>query len=260
MKLTVLGSVSPYAHCNSACPSYFVESGKNKILLDCGSGSHRFFNMQNNLDGLVIIISHLHKDHYNDLFNYLYTSFAFHNLGLISNKIQVYLPSFPIDILNGITSEKNCFADFHIYDENTVINVGDLHISFCEIKHAKDVINFASKVECGGKSLVYSGDVSFVDCDKLSVFATQCDLLVCESSLLEKHNFPEICNHLTAKQAGIIAKNANVKKLLLTHFWPDENLIEYKIEAEQEFKNVNLAKENLECLIGQISNNKEQEK
>lgn len=246
MKLKVLGSVSPFAHCNSACPSYLIKSGKTRILLDCGSGSHRFFDMQADLDGLIVIISHLHKDHYNDLFNYLYTSFAFHNLGLISNKIQIYLPNCPKDIVNTIVNEKNCFADFHIYNESTIINIENTQISFCEIKHSKDVINFASKIECRGNSIVYSGDVSFVDCDKLSQFASKSDLLICESSLLVEHNFPEICNHLTAKQAGIIAKNAKVKKLLLTHFWPDEDLTKYVNEACQEFDNVVLAKENLE--------------
>ena len=95
MKIKVLGTSSPYAHENSACPSYHIYDDKLNILLDCGSGSHRFFDMQKNLNGLNIFVSHLHHDHYNDLFNYLYSAYALHNLGLINEKIQVFLPNFP---------------------------------------------------------------------------------------------------------------------------------------------------------------------
>ena len=39
MKLKVLGSVSPYCKDQLNCPGYLIDSGKGKILLDCGSGS-----------------------------------------------------------------------------------------------------------------------------------------------------------------------------------------------------------------------------
>ena len=57
------------------------------------------------------------------------------------------------------------------------------------------------------------------------------------------HGFPKECNHLTALQAGEIAKEANVKKLILTHFWPEEDTKNYYKEAKQIFNNVFIAKE-----------------
>ena len=62
--------------------------------------------------------------------------------------------------------------------------------------------------------------------------------MICESSLLKSYGFPEINSHLTAEQAAIIAKQANVKGLALTHFWPEENVQKYVEEAKQVFKNV----------------------
>lgn len=50
--------------------------------------------------------------------------------------------------------------------------------------------------------------------------------------------------HLNAESTAIIAQKANVKKLILTHFWPLENKKEYLKEAKKVFKNTYLAKEN----------------
>ena len=62
--------------------------------------------------------------------------------------------------------------------------------------------------------------------------------MICESSLLKSYGFPEINSHLTAEQAAIIAKQANVKGLALTHFWPEENIQNYLDEARKFFRNV----------------------
>lgn len=80
IRLEVLGTKSPFATPSYACPSYLLTCGEEKLLLDCGSGSRRFFDF-NNLDNLNILISHLHRDHYNDLFNYMYASYSLKNLG-----------------------------------------------------------------------------------------------------------------------------------------------------------------------------------
>lgn len=244
MKMKILGSMSPYAHYDKACPSYYIKDKDLNLLLDCGSGSHRFFDMQKDVNGLNIIISHLHRDHYNDIYNYLYTSFVLHNQGVVTDKLQIYLPDYPKEIAQDIINEKNAFADFHLIDKDSVLQIGDAKISFCSIEHSKDVKNFATKIEKDGQIIVYSSDVSYASAQKLALFSQNADLLLCESSLLQEHGFPEICNHLTAKQAGTIAKMANVKALVLTHFWPEENLEKYKKEAESVFPNVKLAKEN----------------
>ena len=74
-------------------------------------------------------------------------------------------------------------------------------------------------------------------------FVKGADLLISESSLLTSYGFPEISSHLTAKQAGIIAKEANVGALMLTHFWPDELPEKYVEEAKSIFPKVIAANE-----------------
>ena len=57
ISLKILGIQSPFCDEKSACPSYYIKYKNTKILLDCGSGSHRFFNFDD-IDDLNIFISH----------------------------------------------------------------------------------------------------------------------------------------------------------------------------------------------------------
>lgn len=82
-------------------------------------------------------------------------------------------------------------------------------------------------------------------------------MLVCESSLLTSHGFPEINSHLTAKQAAIIAKDANVKGLMLTHFWPEELPEKYIEEAKSIFPKAIASTEGLVIDLPEIEKNKE---
>lgn len=68
-----------------------------------------------------------------------------------------------------------------------------------------------------GKSIAYITDTAL--CNSCYKLAKNVDVLICEatyvSNLEEKG---ESYNHLTAKQAALIANKANVKKLVLVHF------------------------------------------
>ena len=245
MKLTILGTMSPYSKQANACPSYMIESNTTRLLLDCGSGSHRFFDMQNKINGLNIIISHLHRDHYNDLFNYQYAAFVLHRQNKLHSPINIYLPENPKRISQDIISEKNAFCRYHFINTDNELSIGDLKIKFMRVKHAQDVETYAIKISDGSSVLTYTADMSFACKDKFVEFAKNANIILSESSLLEEYGFPEINSHLTAKQAGIIAKLSNVDKLILTHFWPEEDLNKYLREARMEFSNTYIAKENV---------------
>ena len=221
MKLKVLGTQSPYNTVGHNCPGFLITEGDTKLMIDCGSGSHSLLNFPSDLENLSIIISHLHRDHYNDIYNLQYSSFVFHNQKRLQKPISIYLPSNPVSIYEDIISEDNSFANYSTIDENTNLHIGNLGISFCKTVHP--VETYAVKVTNGNRTIVYTSDTSFSAKSQLVEFAQKADLLICESSLLTSYGFPEINSHLTAKQAGIIAKEANVGGLVLTHFWPEEN-------------------------------------
>lgn len=47
---------------------------------------------------------------------------------------------------------------------------------------------------------------------------------------------------MTARENAVIARNARVKRLLLSHFWPFDDLNIYLKEAKEEFTNTVLSK------------------
>ena len=100
-----------------------------------------------------------------------------------------------------------------------------------------------------GKKIGISGDT--MPTKELEEFFNECDYLVFDSTFLdeEKQKAQDTC-HSTAKQAAELAKKANVKNLILTHFsarYKDE--IGHKTEAEQIHNSVITAKDLLEVII-----------
>jgi ribonuclease Z len=68
-----------------------------------------------------------------------------------------------------------------------------------------------------GKKITYIADTVLTD--NCIALAEDADLLISESVYASEHeNKAEEYKHLTARQAGMIANKANVKKLVLTHF------------------------------------------
>ncbi|MBT8243119.1 MAG: ribonuclease Z [Nitrosopumilus sp.] len=100
-----------------------------------------------------------------------------------------------------------------------------------------------------GKKIGISGDT--MPTEKLEKFFKNCDYLVFDSTFLdeEKLRAQETC-HSTAKQAATLAKNANVKNLILTHFsarYKDES--GHLSEAKEIHSSVITSKDLLEVEI-----------
>ncbi len=242
MEIKVMGIVSPMTTFEHNCPGFLITSGRNKLMLDCGSGSTRFLEGRvSSLENFSAILTHLHGDHYNDIINIQYGSFSYHNQKRLEYPVSIYLPATPEEKCKAVVEEKDAFAKYKIINEKSKITIGDMQISFCKTDHA--IETYAVKVQEGDKNIVYTSDTSFSAVDRLAEFAKNTDLLICESSLLKEYGFPEINSHLTAQQAGTIARKAKAKKLVLTHFWQEEKIEKYVKEAKQEFFNVIAAKE-----------------
>lgn len=241
MKLKILGTCSPYTTNRHNCPGFLVIENEVKVMLDCGSGCQKLLNLPEDLENLTVILSHLHRDHYNDIFNLQYASFSFHNLKRIKKPIEIYLPSTPELRYKDITSEEAAFAQYFSLKPEKKIKIGNLEISFCQTDHPLET--YAMKITNGRKTIVYTADTSFSAKQKLVKFAQNADLLICESSLLKSYGFPTINSHLTAEQAGMIANEAGVTQLLLTHFWPEEPIENFVKEAKTIFYNVIAAQE-----------------
>jgi ribonuclease BN (tRNA processing enzyme) len=249
-KITVkpLGTVSPYCKGKHNCPAFLINYNDKKILLDCGNGITRLLNLPKEIIGLNVFITHLHKDHFGDLGLLQYASYVYHNLGLLKDKINIYLPSLDYqDNKKAIINTTESFANYNVIDEQTKYMIDDLVISFYDNK-SHTIPSYVIKLENADFKIVYTGDVGNTNIDALGHFCKNADLLICESSLVKSHN-ALTSTHLHAYEAGMIAKKANVKQLLLTHFWPETPKSEYLAEAKQVFENVAVAEEGKKIIV-----------
>ncbi|MBM4433375.1 MAG: MBL fold metallo-hydrolase [Chloroflexi bacterium] len=242
MKLTILGSSAAYPRAGGACSGYLVEEGKTRLLVDCGTGV--LSNMQKLLalkDMAHIIISHLHADHCIDLVPYRYAL-----MRPVHKDIhpQLYLPPGGakglLKNVSAFNTSLTFYSDFFKikeYDPKTILKVGDLNVKFAMVKH---YIDSHAMAITGSKKMVYSSDSGV--CDELAELALDADLFLCEATRCDPADAD--WGHLAAVEVGKLAKKANVRRLMLTHFWPECDYTKSIKQAEAAFgKPVEVAEE-----------------
>lgn len=230
MKVTVLGNYGPYPRAKGACSGYLVESEQTKILIDCGSGTlSRLQQIMENLGDLdIIILTHFHSDHISDALVLKYAIGFGRMNGKISHPIPLYTPATPKEYLNKLQF-KDAF-ERKIITDHLKWNYKDVEILFRKMNHSIEC--YGVMIKNYGKKFVYSADTKY--CDPILQLSHEADLLLCESTVLERDK-TATTSHLSPKEAGEIGQKCNVKKLLLTHFWPEYDLEEIIGEARNTF-------------------------
>ena len=225
MKITILGSGTCVPSLKRSSCSVLIEIGKGLLLFDSGAGTmRRLLEAGVTIDRLShIFYSHLHPDHTGELVTLLFAS-------KYPNTYRRLKP-FTIVAAEGFVNfyEKLKFA----YGEWIELSPGLLRISELNTKGRDHLdcglfdvdslpmehtdMSLAYRITGpNGKSVVYSGDTDF--CDNLVTLAKGVDVLICESALPDEMKVP---GHLTPSLAGRIATQAGVKKLVLSHFYPE---------------------------------------
>ncbi|MDP4093359.1 MAG: MBL fold metallo-hydrolase [Bacillota bacterium] len=232
MKVTVLGNNGPFQSAGGACSGYLLSEGDTKILIDCGNGVlgnlFKFTGMEQ-LD--AIILTHLHSDHMSDMMVLKYAVDIKIKRGMMKKGIDVYAPSEPLEEYNRL-NVNNVF-NLKQVTENLNLRFENLNITFKEMKHP--VKCFGVSIDTGKKRFVFSGDTAWTQ--NIIEFAGGCDVLMLDAGLLSSQKTDENVPHLTAKECGIVAREAGVKRLLLTHFWPEGNTTPHVAEARENFEN-----------------------
>lgn len=248
IEIIPLGTVSPYPKENMNCPGFLIKYNNKNVLLDCGNGITRLLKLPKDLENLNVIITHYHKDHFGDIGALQYASYVYHNLGILNSKIKIYLPENDINFSKQmIISSPESYAEYFDINDNFSFSVDDLNVSFKD-NNSHSIESFMVKLQNKEFKIVYTSDVGITNFNALIDFCKDADLLICESSFLKRHNSNSKA-HLTAYDASILAKKSNSKKLLLTHFWPEEDKNSYLNEAMQNFQNVEASHENKKLVL-----------
>ena len=231
MKLTILGNNGPFPAAGGACSGYLIRDRGKNILIDCGNGVlanlQKFIRFEE-LD--AIILTHLHSDHISDVHVLKYAMQIKRKRGQANKLLELYAPPDPAEEYSRLDA-KDAFA-LKAVSADIRLKIGDMDISFAQMKHP--YMDFAVSMECSGKKFVFSGDTSWTDA--IISFAAGADLLMLDAGLLES-DYTEGAAHLTASQCGDVALEAGVKRLLLTHFWPEYDVNDLLEEARRSFSN-----------------------
>jgi len=238
MKLTVLGNYGSFPGMDGACSGYLIQDANKKILIDCGNGTISRLQRYCRIEDLdMVILSHLHFDHMADIFPLKYAMETKASTGQNLSKIKLYLPEYPKEIYNEICNG-NVFHSKTVTD-GFEIETGSLRITFVRVPHL--IESYAIIIKSGNKKLVYSGDTAYSD--EIVKAAKGASLFLCESTLLDKTGGARLIHHMSAGAAGRAASLADVEKLMLTHFWYEEKIDNYLIEARRYFNNVLIAEQ-----------------
>jgi ribonuclease BN (tRNA processing enzyme) len=107
----------------------------------------------------------------------------------------------------------NAFA-WQGIDETEVVSIGDLSLRFSRTDHPPPT--YAVEASANGKRLVYTSDTG--PGWSVDAFARNADLVLSEATYLHGEKPAEI--HLSAREAGLAARAAGARRLMLTHLWP----------------------------------------
>lgn len=116
------------------------------------------------------------------------------------------------------------------------------HQGYLDLKGQRITLDAVSYIRKGDRLAVV---IDTRLCQNAIDIARDAKVLLCESTYLEEHRDLAYKHyHLTAKQAAEIAKEANVKKLILTHFSARYQFLkDFENEAKEIFPNTFVAKD-----------------
>ncbi|MBO9128714.1 MBL fold metallo-hydrolase [Bacillus sp. 165] len=230
MKVTVVGYWGGYPEAGEATTGYLFEQDDFRLLIDCGSGvlSHlQKYIAPEQLD--AVLISHYHHDHVADIGVLQYAR-------LITSLGRDKLPELPI---YGHAADKQGFASLThepytkgiAYKPEEALQIGPFSITFMKTKHP--AVCYAMRITGGEQTVVFTADSSYLS--EFVSFANRADLFICECNLYENQDGAKI-GHMNSKEAGSIAKEAEVTELLLTHLPHQGNIQQLAEQAGKVFE------------------------
>ncbi|MFZ0484475.1 MAG: MBL fold metallo-hydrolase, partial [Desulfobacterales bacterium] len=239
LSVTILGSGTCVPSLKRSSCSVLMRTGDNILLFDSGAGTmRRLLEAGVEIyDVSFLFYSHFHPDHTSELVPFLFSnkypdgSRRKKPLTLVAgNGLLTFYENLKLvyghwieldsDFLNMIELD-NTHHDMRRFD--------DFKVETLPVEHNPESIAYRITGP-GGASVVYSGDTDFSD--NLVMLSKDADLLICESALPDEL---KVKGHLTPSLAGEIAKRANVRKLVLTHFYPECDLVDMKKECRKTY-------------------------
>ncbi|MFJ7827873.1 MBL fold metallo-hydrolase [Psychrobacillus sp. NPDC096623] len=227
MECRVIGMWGGFPKKNGPCSGYLLTHEGFSLLMDCGSGV--LSELQNYIDLNDInhvVLTHYHYDHFSDIGAYLFSRLVNTQLSRTTEELSVYGPA---DEGMQKQVEAVAYSRFISFNEKSQLEIGPFTCTF--MKNIHPVVTYSIKIECAGKSIVFTSDSSFTE--DLVSFAADSDLLITECSLYEGMDGAG-SGHMTSEHAGILAYQSKAKRVLLTHLPHFGDLNDLVVSAKKQ--------------------------
>ncbi|MGD8883632.1 MAG: MBL fold metallo-hydrolase [Desulfobacterales bacterium] len=219
-----------------------IEAPGTKFLLDCGASAlismKRFGVRTADID--KILITHLHGDHFGGVPFFILDS------QLISKRTKPLLIAGPPGVKDRIHSAmeimfpgssrvKQKFGiEFLELQKGARTEIGQVFVTAEGVAHASGSPSYALRIECAGKSIVYSGDTEWTD--NLITVARGADLFIAEAYFYEK----KIKYHLNYQTLMEKKAELDCKRIILTHMSDDmlRRLDSLELEYAEDGKDI----------------------
>jgi len=213
LKVTMLGTGVGIPQPGRSQAAVLVENDQT-LLLDCGAGTLlRLDEVGAGLEELdTVVLTHLHLDHVSDLLALANARYLADMPGLLiygPQGTEVYFriakSVYPnLEKMNVAVQELKPMDSFSLKGFDVFAE---------EARHS--VTALAYRLEAEEKVLVYSGDTE--PSPRVAALAKGADLLIHECSFPEPF---DVTNHTTPKKLGNLIKDLGVKRVVLTHLYP----------------------------------------
>jgi ribonuclease BN (tRNA processing enzyme) len=223
LSLTVLGCDGSWTGPGGAGSGYLVRSGATNLWMDAGPGT--FARLQEHIDPAsidAVFISHHHPDHWTDL----------HAL-VIHARYALGREGIPIYAAAGLGKHTDLLqsreCEWFPLTDGDKAHIGELDLSFHRTDHTFETL--AARIGVGSRALGYSADTG--PGWTLAELGTGLGLVLCEATYTFEHE--GTAGHMSGRQAGAQARDAGVRRLVITHRWPTIDAAAVATEAARAF-------------------------
>lgn len=257
LRITLLGTGTPFPNPNAFGTCTLIEAGKEKVLLDCGRGTTIRLCEAGHSVGSVnrVFLSHYHSDHYAGIFDLLMTGAIPQRFANRAGPLHVHGPKGLDHVVNGAWEASTPDREIrvadgeidpddmrmvpHEFEEGTVFDENDLKIIAIKVDHGEYIKPaYAFRVEYRGKVFVHSHDTRYNE--NLISKAKGADVFVHEVATAKPETlaaYPPIKvaldHHTTPKDVGRVFAQTKPRLAVLTHMVllpPDPVSIETVVE------------------------------
>lgn len=232
VRVHVIGSSGTYPVPGRPASGYLVSQGDVNVWCDAGPGTFMALPIDPDLVDAVVL-SHQHPDHCADIL------IAFHAWNYRPNprrNIPVLAPQAVWDRILGFLqkypeSDLSSTFEFRPVWTGDSASFGDITIDFTEMDHSVPTVG--SRWTANNRSLFYTADTG--PGGEWRDVAQGVHVMLSEASLQGDAADKEFSQHLTAGEAGAIAREVGAKQLVVTHIPPYLDAARSVHEAEEVF-------------------------